>query len=198
MASRQHGFTLIELMVTIVVLAILLMVAIPSFNDFRRRAAIRGAADQISSFWADAKFEAVRRNTFVKVGFVTNANNDICLGAATTTDPADDAACDCFSASACNVSRYPSDQSEWQRVLPLNLPDLGDSDSDSQGVAVIDPKRGNLTQSSDAGGIALKSPSGGPVYQVKVVIDRNGRPVQCEPSGAAAKLPQFTGRACGT
>ena len=57
------GFTLIELMVALAVLAILAVVAIPSFIDFRERAAVRGAGDQLVSFWANARLEALKRET---------------------------------------------------------------------------------------------------------------------------------------
>lgn len=196
MTGRPKGFTLVELMVAMAVLAILLVMAIPSFNDFRRRAVMRGAADQISSFWGDAKFEAVRRNTMVKVGFVTDAAKGVCLGAATTTDRLDDTACDCFTASACNVARFPVDQGEWRGVRALGFPDMGGGATDEAGVSVIDPKRGSLTDPADTGGITLQSAAGGQNYQLKVVIDRNGRAVQCQPANAPAKLPQFTSRTC--
>jgi Tfp pilus assembly protein FimT len=46
-------------MVTLAVLSILLVAAIPSFIEFRQRAAVRGAGDQLVSFWANAKLEAL-------------------------------------------------------------------------------------------------------------------------------------------
>ena len=81
--NRLHylrGFTLLELMVTIALLSVLLVIAVPSFTEFRQRAAIRGAADQVATFWGDARFEALRRNQFVKVGFRTSGTT-FCLGA---------------------------------------------------------------------------------------------------------------------
>lgn len=192
--KTSKGFTLIELMITITVLAVLLIIAIPSFNDFRQRAAIRGAADQIASFWGDARFEALRRNEFVKVGFRGAPGANFCIGAATTTDPADDTSCDCLTANACNVSAYPGDQTEWRNISVHTATTMGDDDG---GVIVIDPKRGNITETGDVGRIFLKSPDSSDAnYRLNIDFDRNGRAVICEPSAATNKLPQFTNRRC--
>ena len=60
--DSQQGFTLVELMVGLAVLAILTAAALPSFAAFRQRAAVREAADQAVAFWNTARFEAVKRN----------------------------------------------------------------------------------------------------------------------------------------
>lgn len=197
MHSRSLGFTLIELMVAIAVLAILAVLAVPTFMDFRQRSAIRGASDQIVTFWGNARFEALRRDSSVKVGFRSSGAN-FCIGAEQTSDPADNTACDCFTAGDCDVSSYPGAQGDWNRVRVASNPTLGDDDGSSAiGVAVIDPKRGGLTQAADAGAILLRSPAGGSLdYRINVVIDRNGRAFQCEPAAAPSKLPEFSNRQC--
>lgn len=197
MRSRTFGFTLIELMVAIAVLAVLAVLAVPSFVDFRQRSAVRGASDQIVAFWGNARFEALRRDAPVKVGFRSSSGN-ICIGAALATDAADNTACDCFSAGSCDVASYPAAQDDWKGVRVASNPTLGEDDGSSAiGVAVIDPKRGGLTQAADAGAILLRSPAGGSMdYRVNIVIDRNGRAFQCEPAAAPSKLPEFTNRQC--
>lgn len=197
-ARSSSGFTLIELMVTLAVLAVLAVLAIPSFIELRQRSSLKGAADQISSFWGDARFEALRRNVPVKVGFQADAAGAYCIGA-TTVDATDDTACDCFTANACDVGAFPADQSQWRgvRIFPApNTTTLGDDDSDVIGVAAINPKRGTLTDRGDAGRISLRGPTGSMDYRLDIIIDGNGRAFQCEPAAAPSKIPDFTDRRC--
>ena len=195
----MRGFTLIELMVTVGVLSIILMAALPSFNEFRQRSALRGATDQIISFWANARFESLKRNALVKVSMSTD-NANYCMGAAVTDSAATNTQCNCFetnpaNANFCDVGRYPVDQAEWKRIRYLGTPSalIGAS---KNGVVVIDPKRGGLTLPTSAGYWELASPAGGTDYRLRVNIDLFGRAVACEPAAASAKMPQYTNRRC--
>lgn len=185
-----EGFTLVELMVAIAVLAILVTLAIPSFNDFRQRAVVRGAADQVVSFWGNARFAALRENRPVRVTFNSGAGV-MCIGA--TTAVAD---CECSAAAnSCDIGTFPAAQSEWRGARAGSAPTLGGLTGAR--TVVIDPKRGNITTAATAGRISLRSPPGGNAdYLLDVFIDRNGRATACEPATATSKLPQFTERRC--
>ena len=62
MSTSSRGFTLVELMVTISVLAILLAVAAPSFNEFVANTKVRNVAENFYSGIQKARAEAIRRN----------------------------------------------------------------------------------------------------------------------------------------
>ena len=191
--QNMRGVTLIELMVTLAILAIILMMAIPSFNEFRQRSALRGASDQVESFWTDTRYEALKRNQMVKVSMSVSGDN-YCFGANTTISATDSTKCNCFTAGSCNVARYPASQSEWKSVRFF-----GDSNTtigNSTGVIIIDPKRAGLASTNQIGFWTLASPAGGVDYRLNINVDRFGRVVVCEPSNAGNKMPQFTKRRC--
>lgn len=193
---RLHsgGFTLIELMVTIAVLAVLLAAAIPAFVDFRERAAVRGAGAELVSFWADAKLEAVKRDTPVTVVLRKTASGAMCLGASTTG-----AACACETANACDVAQFPKDgqadaQADWRGATMVGNPDLGSPDTDGDGVATID-QHGYLTVAGDVGGMTVQSP-GQKAFRLRFYVDRWARPMLCAPTNSPRILSDYASRTC--
>jgi prepilin-type N-terminal cleavage/methylation domain-containing protein len=190
---KQHGFTLIELMVTVGVVFITLLIALPSFLAMRQRAALRGAAEETLTMWQQTRMEAAKRNLMVKYG-VSGSGLNFCLGAATTTDANDATPCDCTGVDAtkkCDVGTFPSDIKEW-RGVSLQGATLGQN----TGVAVLDSKRSALTDAADAGAITLNGPSGGKAYSLTLRIDQFGRGVICEPTTATNTMPDFSTRQC--
>ena len=117
--SSSPGFTLIELMVTIAVFTILAVIAIPSFLELRERMALRGASDQMVSFWANAKMEAVKRHTPLAIT-IRKSGTTMCMGATATLT-----GCNCFTASACEIDQYPTvtGQGDWRGVTLHRDPD---------------------------------------------------------------------------
>jgi len=62
-----RGFTLIELMVTIAIAAILLAVVVPSFSDLLARRRLEGMANELSADLQYARTEAVSRRLPVRL-----------------------------------------------------------------------------------------------------------------------------------
>lgn len=63
--SKESGFSLIELMTAVMVLAVLMTIAMPSFRTWLQNTQIRNAAQSITSGIQRARAEAVARNTNV-------------------------------------------------------------------------------------------------------------------------------------
>lgn len=80
-SRMQRGFTIIELVVTIALLAILLRLAIPSFTVWIRNAQMRSVAEALQNGLRNAQSEAVRRNRQV----VFALTNDEPIATATLT-----------------------------------------------------------------------------------------------------------------
>lgn len=192
---RLQGFTLIELVVTLTVVLILLALAAPSFFALRQRASLNAAGEQVVGLWNQARLEAAKRNSLVKVG-VMSSGADYCLGVATTTDLNDNTPCDCLDPAAitnvCDVAKFPADQGQWSRVTLFGTPTLGDD-----GVVVIEPKRTSIVDSTDAGAISLNGPPGRNAYRLNFLVDRFGRAALCESTAATHRMPAYAEQRCG-
>lgn len=66
---QSKGFTMIELIVTLAVLAILIGIAIPSYNSLMPRYRLNGAARQVATDLMKARMQAVKLSTNVTVTF---------------------------------------------------------------------------------------------------------------------------------
>ena len=67
--SHNKGFTLIELMVVIAIVAIMAGVMAPSFMQWRDRSKVKGDAGNLRAAFETAKLRAIKHNTNVVVTF---------------------------------------------------------------------------------------------------------------------------------
>lgn len=65
---RQHGFNLIEVMVTLTVLAVLISLGAPGFAEWLQSQRVRASAEAITNGLQVARGEAIRRNLPVAFG----------------------------------------------------------------------------------------------------------------------------------
>jgi type IV fimbrial biogenesis protein FimT len=72
MKRRSRGFTLIELMVTITVVAILLGLAVPTFREFSQNNSVTAAQNDLVTSFNLARSEALRRNRAVSICATTD------------------------------------------------------------------------------------------------------------------------------
>lgn len=188
-AKKSKGFTLIELMVTVVVLAILAIMAFPSLRDMVQRARVKGAADAAIALVGEARTGAVKAGRDVHVSLTTSGST-WCVGATAAPDPgtagnpypqlsaadADDA-CDCTDASACKVG------SERLIVAGGDHPNVAINGTPSP--LVIDGKLGlqraatsvSVPTTTNLVTFAYGS------YLLRVQVSPGGMPSACVPSG---------------
>lgn len=177
MAKANQGFTLIELMVAVSVLAVLLALAAPSFADFFDKSRVRGAADSIVTLIATARGDAVKRGRNVTLSMRGNASA-WCMGANEAATPAlneavaTSTACDCTSSSACFV--------DGSRRVVTSTEFAGVTASAVTMTFVVDGKLGNLTPLGTHA-VTLTSPAGR--YQVQLNVSPLGQTRACTPSG---------------
>lgn len=77
-STRTGGFTLIELMVTIAIAAVLLMIGVPSFVAFQRNSELTSAANSFVAALGAARGEAMKRG--LQAVIAPRANNDWATG----------------------------------------------------------------------------------------------------------------------
>lgn len=84
--KRAGGFTLVELMITVAILAILVVTGIPSFREWLRNTHIRTAAESIQNGLRYARGEASSRGLNVRFEFTSSgAGWTVCALAGTTS-----------------------------------------------------------------------------------------------------------------
>ena len=160
----SRGFTLIEMMVTVAVLAILTAIAVPSFNSFFDSYRVKRSADTFSAFLVNAKSEALKRNQTVRT-VITGSGQTWCAGM-TTKDT-----CNCSTAGDCQIDSADRviNSASFQGVK-LNGPDTGHAFE-------FKTQRGTV---DGAETVKLESATGS---KVNVVVGPVGRIKICSPSG---------------
>lgn len=89
---HRQGFSLIELMVTITVLSILILLAIPNYRDWILNTHVRNAAESVQNGLRLARNEAVQRGTNVRFQLTSSSNGadwTICIVPVATPQASD-------------------------------------------------------------------------------------------------------------
>lgn len=200
---RQWGFSLIELMIGVAIVAILLVLAAPSYRTGMQNAQIRTAADSILNGLQLAKVEAVRRNYTVRLELATGAGWTWTVGCdpevPDTSEDADDLP-DCpGTANANPIQRRVAGEGTVNTVLTATQA-TGGALANPVAVAFNGVGRTNLAAgnvitfnvSNPSGGTCAEA--GGNMRCLRVTVTAGGQMRMCDP---ALTLTQPTDvRAC--
>ena len=97
--TQRRGFTLIETMVTVAIVAILMAMAVPSMQTLIARKRVAGVAAELASDIRYLRSVGVQTATPVQIDFGANAAAT-CY--ALSTDPFSGGACDCNDPTTCD------------------------------------------------------------------------------------------------
>jgi len=198
--STNRGFTLIEMMVVIAIVAIITSFALPSYRTLIEKRQVTSGAQQISAFLSSAKMEAIKRNEKVAISTYFDAN-EWCVGfvAYDANEGDDAAACDCTltdptAAEACAFDEF-GDGTMVLRVLrnsqpqkpllpdnslnkPVEITSIGLGGEDN--VVIFDPIRGMLgADDTVAMPLEMKMLSKHDTYALNVQLTATGRLTIC-------------------
>lgn len=164
--SYQCGLTLIELIVTVMVLGILSAIAIPSFTNFFERQRLIGAASALSEAIGYTRAEALKRDTEMTLSVDASPSSQWCFGSIVSSS-----GCSCDGGSpACEVdgALQGSSYSDFPGVTL----------SASQSLYSINPRRGTISSTEY---MTLTNSLGN---ELRVEMTKLGRASICVPAGS--------------
>jgi len=169
--ARIGGFTVVELMVTILVAAVLVALAAPLYKEVRERAIVLGASADLAAAFQQAKLEAAKRNDFVTVSVRGPAGAAWCIGLQSGAT-----GCNCLN-TTCDINQVNATQLNGARLLAAADFNGGSTD------VTIDPRLGMIRNLGSGGSLVLRSPSDSWDFRLQFNLSSTAQTSLCSPTG---------------
>lgn len=168
--ATQPGVTLIELMITLVILATLLTFALPAFTEMLAESRLKAATSALYLKLYQVRSEAIKRNQRIRLTFkASDGGATWCYGMKT------DAACDCTVAGSCQIDGVD------KTVSSLEFPGVGiDLHISAPGDHFTFENIRWITAGT-FGHVRFNMAEGG---QTRIIVSRMGRVRLCSPAGS--------------
>ncbi|MGA0613000.1 GspH/FimT family pseudopilin [Caldimonas sp. KR1-144] len=176
-ALIRRGFTMIELLIVVAIIAIVLALAAPSFRDFMAKKRVEGVQSELATDLQYARSEAVARNAKVRITFGT--------GCYVITAQPDGSS----PSSACSQTTDPTLGTGATNVKQVQLQSgAGVSFSPVSSLSWIefDPVRGIASFSTGAASGAITVTSSVGSWQLRSNVTLVGSMTVCYPIGSTA------------
>ena len=201
--TGSKGFTLLELMIVMAIIAIGVALAVPTYQDTMQKRRVTSAAESIAAFLALAQGEAIKRNETVAITVRRTNDTTWCAGAkikASSNDHCDCRKDDVAEASDLDHCDFDPDGEAGTQQLINQVGFKGftvitkEASADEDDIWLyFDPVRGIKVDNDDAANpdvhdITLKSSNG--KYSLNVEMSVTGRIRVCNPD-LTKKVPGY-------
>ncbi len=170
--SRHRGFSLIEVMMSVVLLAIGAALALPSYRDMVEKRQVTNGAEQLASFINTAQGVAMKTNEIVTVSYARDDDDEWCVGAISGETPCDCTQTNTAAADYCQIGAQP---------FLIHQGHAGDRDlmhaMVGDGAYAFDPVRGLFQDLDDALTLELRSQN--EQFRLNLVVNSTGRVTLC-------------------
>jgi len=186
--SNTRGFTIIELMIVIGVIAIITSLALPSYRTIIEKRQVTSGAEQLGAFLSAVKIESIKRSDNVSVSYSRADVDSWCVGIKVGLTACDCTETDTNAADFCEIDG----QSRVFNQANLNYPGVMNA-MNGDGLFVFDPARGLVYDDSsladyDSAEMELLSEDG--TYALNVQVSATGRVKYCSDS-ADKQVPGY-------
>lgn len=180
---RHNGFSIIELMMSVVLLAIAMALAVPSYREMIEKRQLTYGAEQLMAFVNSAQSESIKQNRVLTISYSRTAADDWCAGAVLGAT-----ACDCnqtntAAADYCQINSVP-----WI----IDHTHAGDHDlvqaMTGDGAYSFDPVRGLMTDLDDSLVVQMRSDSD--AYRLRLTVSNTGQVTLCS-EDSSHKVPDY-------
>lgn len=179
----QSGFSIIEMMIALLLVAIGASLALPSYVDMIEKRHVTRGAEQLLAFVNSAQLEAVKWNQNLNVSYTRAGDSEWCVGANLGAT-----ICDCTVTDTSNAQFCGINGSAWKfddglagdRVLVKAM--SGDAGGDN--AYTFEPTRGIFVNMDDTFQVEMHSSSS--KYQLQIMVTRTGQAVLCSKNSAHA------------
>lgn len=173
--SRDRGFSLIEVMMSLVLMGIGMALALPSYRDMVEKRQITNGAEQLASFINTAQGVAMKTNQVVTVSYSRSDDDDWCIGAVSGETPCDCTESNTAAADYCQIA---------SQSFILNNEHAADRDLvhsvTGDGAYAFDPIRGLFMDLDDSLTMELRSQN--EAFRLNVMVNNTGRVILCSSS----------------
>lgn len=177
--SRHRGFSLVEVMMSIVLLAVGMALAVPSYRDMIEKRQVTNGAEQLASFINTSQGVAMKTNRVVTVSYSRTDSDDWCIGAVA-------------GETACNCNQTNTAASDYCQIAsqPFILDNSHADDRDlmhamsGDGAYAFDPIRGLFMDLDDSLTLELRSQNED--FRLNLMVSNTGRVVLCSDSTSHA------------